>query len=135
MSQAPINRLAILVSKQVDIIIDRGQASAFIHRCYDEILGAVESKHWSGIRTNSITVAAAFGLSVYPPADDYDTAELARKYLLPCTNVLALWGGGPRFVSTIKQAIELERRVRVYNCDLKTRLVRLIPNSAFAEQA
>lgn len=128
-------KLAILVSKQCDMIIGRGVDDRFIHQCYDHVEEAVESRVWTAMRSNSITMTAAFGLTTYPPRDMYDPDLLEEKFLTPCTNVLAFWGGGPKFVNTLRLALDMGKRVRIYRCDLKTHRVVLIPNSAIAESS
>lgn len=126
-------KLAILVSKQCDAIIGRGTADRFIHQCYDKVEAALVNGDWSAIRTNSITLAAAFGLEHYPPAEQYEATELAEKYIERCTHVLAFWGGGNRFLESLRLALKLDRGVRAYKCDLVLHRVKHVPNSALAE--
>lgn len=129
------SKLALLVSKQCDVLISNGVADRFIHQCYDKVEDAITGRDWSAIRSNSITLTAAFGLNKYPPADQYDSESLAEQYVERCTHVLAFWGGGPRFVDTLRLAIKAGKKVRIFSCDLKTHQVKLIPNSAIAEES
>lgn len=129
------NKLAILVSKQCDAVINGGVVDRFIHGCYDVVEETVEQRAWQAVRSNSITVTAAFGLRTYPEADLYGTEELIDRFVTPCTHVLAFWGGGPRFVETLREAIAQGKKVRIYRCDPKTNVIKLIANSAIAESS
>ena len=114
--------LALLVSKQVDIVLDRGGAqpgeSKFILSLYDVIQKAMVSKPWVRIRSNSVTISAAFGLSQYPPDAFYDPVAVAGL-LWPSTHVLAFWGGGPNFQQVLEAATRMRRKRQFYLCDCK----------------